>query len=118
MAQELEAFVTESGEVTSVWDVTFSEPTHQEETQPCSYPQADGGFREGTITFTLELSQVGFLSSLGAFRVGSKGQLSTPEDSFYQVTVLSVEEVGDHDRVVGEARKRSNPRFDRPESEA
>ena len=114
MPLEIEVFASESGRLSSAWDIDFSEHQSREEAGPCSYPQPDGSFREGTIHFTLEVCRVSFLTSPGTVLVGAKGQLSSPDDRFYEVTAFSIEAIGDDERVVGEARRRTNPRFDSP----
>lgn len=114
MAQEIEVFASESGQLSSAWDLNFSEHQTREEVGRCSYAQPDGSFREGTIRYTLEVWRVCFLTSSGSVVVGDKGQLSSPGDSFYHVTVSSIETIGGEDRVTGEASRRSNPLFDSP----
>jgi len=114
MAQEIEVFASESGRLSSAWDLDFSEHQSRGELGRCSHAQPDGSFREGTIRYTLEVWRVGFLTSSGSVVVGDKGQLSSPGDCFYDVTVSSIEKIGDVDLVLGEASRRSNPFFDSP----
>lgn len=109
MAQEIEVFASESGQVSSVWDIEFSDLQTREEVSRWSSPQPDGSFRKVMIRYTLEVWRVSFLTSTGSVVVGAKGQLSSPGDRFFDVTALSVETIGANDLVLGEASRISDP---------
>ena len=108
-----EVFVQSNGELFSAWDVQFGQVEQHREAAPCTYHEDDGSVRKGKVFFTIETAQVSFCASLDTVRVGLQGQLSSTDDRFYEVTILSAEREQDHLRVVGKATKTVSVENDR-----
>lgn len=108
-------FIREGGDFDScyAWNVQLSDVQRNRQSRPCSYYERDGTFRKGLIHFTLESAQVSFFISPGALRIGERGQLSYINDEFYEITVLGVESLGDHDLVRGQAKREFANEHDR-----
>ncbi len=111
---EREVFVLPTGPSFAAWEVRLGKRRQHVESAPCNYEEAEGSFRKGTIHITVESASVSFCAYPDpAFHVGQKGQLSTPGDQFFDVTVESVEPAGDHLLVSGKALRKVKFESDR-----
>ncbi len=109
---EREVFVLPNGETVLAWDLKFGPMAQQVETKPCKFEEAIGTFRNGTITFTVETGAVRFRICEGTLQAGLTGQLSTKDDSFYEVEITSIEADGEHELVTGTATRTLRIRSD------
>jgi hypothetical protein len=105
-----EAFVLANGESFSVWDVSFGPVERRDESAPCQFQEPDGKIREGTIYYTVESADVSFSAFAGALRVDQAGQISSPNDQFFEVVISSIQAAGNHVRLSGRACKKSDYR--------
>jgi hypothetical protein len=105
MKIELQAFVTGSGDLSSAWQIEFMDRQEQIETHQCWKHAEDLSSQETTISITVEVFKVTFRTNAGAIAPESVGQLSTPEDKFYQVNVAKVSPLDGFDEIEGIARR-------------
>src|SRR5690242_17044119 len=82
-----EVFILSNGESFFTWNVQFNAATTRKETLSCDYQQDDGSMQKGVLYRTVESSEVTFCASPASVRVGMQGQLSSPNDIFFEVTI-------------------------------
>jgi hypothetical protein len=108
-----EVFVLPDGESFYAWNVKFEVAERRRESRPCSYHEKDGSVRKGVVHYILELADVTFSASPGSIRVGLQGQLTSPNDIFFDVTVSEFRPVGEHIVVQGKASRMCDYEKDR-----
>jgi hypothetical protein len=108
---EREVFVLANGESFSVSDVCFEPLETREEISPC-WIQEHGQSRKGMMRCTIESANVSFNAVSGSLKVSDRGQLSTKDDQFFEVTISSIEPANQHERVFGQASRKFNLRTD------
>ena len=108
-----EVFITSNGESFFAWDVQFKGTERRRESRPCTYHEKDGSVRQGSVQYTLESAEVRFCASPGSVRVGLQGQLSSVDDTFFEVTVSCLQPAEDHVLVLGQASRMFDHEKDR-----
>jgi hypothetical protein len=100
-----EVFISSDGESFFGWNVQFTGTERRRESRPCTYHEKDGSERSGNAHYTLESAEVCFCASPGSVRVGLRGQLSSADDMFFEVTISSLQPAQDHVVVLGGASR-------------
>ncbi|MCW1884374.1 hypothetical protein OKA04_06495 [Luteolibacter flavescens] len=100
-----EAFALPDGRLFSAWDLRFGDWQRRRESRPSFVHLPDGSVRSGAVSYTTEWASIRFCVSGGSLETGATGQLSSGDDLFYQVTVVSIEWQEDHLRVTGTAMR-------------
>jgi hypothetical protein len=110
---EREVFILPNGDSFSAWNVKFTAPERRKESRPCNYQQEDGSMRKGVMHYTAESAEVSFCSCPNWVRVGMQGQLSSPKDIFFEVTISSLQPADNHVLVAGQATRMLDLETDR-----
>jgi hypothetical protein len=105
-----EVLVLSNGELFTTRDMVYSEWARHQETYPCNLPK--GG--EGKMEITVDTAEVRFTASPGPLAEGDTGQISTGDERFHEVSILSVEEGADGWLLVS-ARARKRVAYKLPE---
>jgi hypothetical protein len=109
-----EVLVLANGELFTATEMVYSEWTRHQESYPCLLPNG----KEGQAQVTVDTAELRFTASAGSIQEGDTGQLSTGEDRFHEVTILSVEEAGNGLLIVSaRARKKVGWKFPDPDTE-
>jgi hypothetical protein len=105
---EREVFILPNGTSFTAWQVRFGERRQHIESVPCTYHESERISRNGTVHITVESAEVSFCACPdSSFQVGQKGQLSSSEDQFFDVSIGSIEPAGDHVIVCGKASRKA-----------
>lgn len=94
-----EVLVLTNGDLFDVREIVFSGWQTRRETRPF------GAHNEASMECTVETAGISFSTHPGALAVNQSGQLSK-DDLFYELTVLAIEERGDHLLVSGSVLRR------------
>jgi hypothetical protein len=94
-----EVLVLTNGDLFDVREIVFSGWQTRRETRPL------GAHNERSTECSVETAEISFTSHPGALAVNQSGQPSK-DDLFYELTVLAVDDRGDHLRVSGSVLRR------------
>jgi len=100
-----EVFVQPNGDITSAWDIEFTDVMERQEFVPCDIHQLDGSVGRGRMRIKVETSRVGFCVAPDVLQVGLQGQLSANDDTFHHVLITSLEKKQNHEWASGQSSR-------------